>query len=180
MASYEPLVHDVSVSIKHFEDAPLPNDGAVCTVRRQFLEAPHRIPSYVDIRSSHRNGFFIGVSLFALGAYMYLVSLSMCLCLCDTPHPDHRSIPGCDASRSPRNYQATTTMPHFSGVCFRLFTCVCTDACVNIRHQLDPLYRLVAGPPPCVWCTTTFIDTCKPGLFPSPKTPVADSAGSGY
>lgn len=29
VASYEPLVHDVSVSIKHFEDAPLPNDGAV-------------------------------------------------------------------------------------------------------------------------------------------------------
>lgn len=31
VASYEPLVHDVSVSIKHFEDAPLPNDGAVYT-----------------------------------------------------------------------------------------------------------------------------------------------------
>lgn len=29
VASYEPLVRDVSVSIKHFEDAPLPNDGAV-------------------------------------------------------------------------------------------------------------------------------------------------------
>lgn len=25
VASYEPLVHDVSVSIKHFEDTPLPN-----------------------------------------------------------------------------------------------------------------------------------------------------------
>lgn len=86
VASYEPLVHDVSVSIKHFEDAPLPNDGAVCTVRRQFLEAPHRIPSYVDIRSSHRNGFFIGVSLFALGAYMYLVSLSLCVSVCVILH----------------------------------------------------------------------------------------------
>ena len=29
VASFEPLVHDVSVSIKHIDDAPLPNNGAV-------------------------------------------------------------------------------------------------------------------------------------------------------
>lgn len=29
VASYEPLVKDVSVSIKHMDDAPLPNQGCV-------------------------------------------------------------------------------------------------------------------------------------------------------
>ena len=29
VASYEPMVRDVSVSIKHVEDGPLPNDGAI-------------------------------------------------------------------------------------------------------------------------------------------------------
>ena len=150
VASYEPLVHDVSVSIKHFEDTPLPHTqgsapwrwSLVLTGRCSRCGPSHGWPPPTATQAQSNGGWYGPLDHRARPGGI--------------PGGSPCPLPGHDAPRAPLHHQATATLSHAR---------VCVSRSPVPRFGCsprDPWSRWAAGRAACAPCTSTSWTTCRP------------------